>query len=77
MEDIDIEDLDFESYNREVYQERNSKSKRDSKETKHSDALTKFKLAINVFVEEYNKKNKIYEENDSKEDTLNKNCRYN
>ena len=69
MEDIDIEDLDFESYNREIYQEKNNKSKQDINESSHLDALKKFKLAINVFVEEYNKKNKIYEENDSKEDT--------
>ena len=77
MEDIDIEDLDFESYNREIYQERNNKLKQDINESGHLDALKKFKLAINVFVEEYNKKNKIYEENDSKNDSLNKSCRYN
>ena len=66
MEDIDIENLDFEVYNREIYQDREKKFKITNKENIHKDALKKIKIEIDAFVEEYNRKNKFYEENINK-----------
>ena len=66
MEDIDIENLDFEAYIREIYQDRAKKFKITNKDNIHKDALKKFKIEVNAFVEEYNRKNKFYEENMNK-----------
>ena len=67
MEDIDIEDLDFEVYKREIYQEKDNKSNPRSKNSIYIDALTRFKEKINAFVQEYQNKNKSYEDNETKE----------
>ena len=67
MEDIDIEDLDFEVYKREIYQEKDNKSNPRSKNSIYIDALKRFKEKINSFVQEYHKKNKSYEDNETKE----------
>ena len=64
MEDIDMETLDFDIYNREIYQkqENDDYSGTKSKASSHIDAFKKFKKAIDMYVKEYNEKNKIYEE---------------
>ena len=67
MEDIDIEDLDYEVYKREIYQEKDKKSNPRSKNSIYIDALTRFKEKINAFVQEYHNKNKSYEDNETKE----------
>ena len=67
MEDIDIEDLDFEVYKREIYQEKDKKSNPRSKNSIYIDALTRFKEKINAFVQEYHNKNKSYEDDETKE----------
>ena len=67
MEDIDIEDLDFEVYKREIYQERDNKSNPRNKNSIYIDALKRFKEKINAFVQEYHNKNKSYEDNETKE----------
>ena len=69
MEDIDIENLDFEVYNREIYQERENKikSKEEYSYSSHLDALKKFKKEINEFVKEYYENNKFFEENQGSE----------
>ena len=66
MEDIDIEDLDFEVYKREIYQEKDNKSNPRSKNSIYIDALKRFKEKINAFVQEYHNKNKSYEDNEKK-----------
>ena len=63
MEDIDIENLDFDAYNREIYLEKENQYKRRINDNLHKDALKKFKLEIDSFVEEYKRTNKLYEEN--------------
>ena len=63
MEDIDIENLDFEAYNREIYLEKENQCKNPINDNLHKDALKKFKLEIVSFVEEYKRTNKLYEEN--------------
>ena len=67
MEDIDIEDFDFEVYKREIYQEKDKKSNPRSKNSIYIDALKRFKEKINTFVQEYQNKNKSYEDNETKE----------
>ena len=69
MEDIDIENLDFEAYNREIYQERGNKteSKEEINYSSHLDALKKFKKEINEFVKDYYDNNKFFDENNSNE----------
>ena len=63
MEDIDIENLDFDAYNREIYLEKENQYKSPINDNLHKDALKKFKLEIDSFVEEYKRTNKLYEEN--------------
>ncbi len=53
MEDIDIESLNFDIYNREVYQENNSKSEKSNSNL--VDPQRKYKIEINKFVENYYK----------------------
>ena len=69
MEDIDIENLDFDAYNREIYEERGNQkeSKDEINYSSHLDALKKFKKEINEFVREYYDKNKFFEENKTNE----------
>ena len=52
MEDIDIENLNFDVYNREVYQEHNTK---DVQSNNQFADLQKYKKEIDKFVENYNK----------------------
>ena len=65
MEDIDIENLNFDVYNREVYHEQGSKS--ELNDFQLSDAQKRYKNEIDKFVENYYKsrlsKNEINEEN--------------
>ena len=65
MEDIDIENLNFDVYNREVYNEQGSKS--DQSHSQPVDPQKKYKNEIDKFVENYYKnriaKNEINEEN--------------
>ena len=65
MEDIDIENLNFDVYNREVYHEQGSKSEQNDFQL--SDAQKRYKNEIDKFVENYYKtrlsKNEINEEN--------------
>ena len=65
MEDIDIENLNFDVYNREVYNEQGSKS--DQTNSQYVDPQKKYKKEIDKFVENYYKnrfaKNEINEEN--------------
>ena len=63
MEDIDIENLDFDAYNREIYLEKENQYKSPINDDLHKDALKKYKLEIDSFVEEYKRTNKLYEEN--------------
>ena len=63
MEDIDIENLDFEAYNREIYYQEENHCKNLTNDNLHKDALKKFKIEIDSFVEEYKRTNKLYEEN--------------
>ena len=63
MEEIDIENLDFDAYNREIYLEKENQFKSPINDNLHKDALKKFKLEIDSFVEEYKRTNKLYEEN--------------
>ena len=59
MEEIDIENLDFDEYNREVYSENHSKL-----DNSHLiDAQKRYKNMIDKFVEKFNKDRK--EENES------------
>ena len=68
MEDIDIENLDFEAYNREIYLEKENQYKSPINDNLHKDALKKFKLEIDSFVEQYKRANKLYEENINKKE---------
>ena len=65
MEDIDIENLNFDVYNREVYHEQGSKSEKIDFQL--FDAQKRYKNEIDKFVENYYKtrlsKNEINEEN--------------
>ena len=65
MEDIDIENLNFDVYNREVYHEQRSKSPKNN--TQFIDPQKRYKNEIDKFVEDYYKnrlaKNEINEEN--------------
>ena len=67
MESIDIETLDFEVYNREIYQENDNNGRNKAKTSSHIDALKKFKKAMNLFAEEYNKKKNTFEEEKDEE----------
>ena len=53
MEDIDIENLNFDVYNREVYQEQNSKPVQINPQS--IDIQKKYKNEINKYVENYYK----------------------
>ena len=53
MEDIDIENLNFDVYNREVYQEKNSKPVQINPQS--IDIQKKYKNEINKYVENYYK----------------------
>ena len=58
MEDFDIEELNFEEYNREVYLERNPIQDKQAKQLSLSqafDAQKRYKLEIDKFVSEYKK----------------------
>ena len=65
MEEIDIEALNFDVYNREVYQGNNSKPEKSNSD--FVDPQRKYKIEINKFVENYYKnlaaKNEKGEEN--------------
>ena len=54
MEDIDIETLNFEKYNREVYQENQNKSTKE--ESPLINAQKNYKMMIDKFVANYYKK---------------------
>ena len=68
MEDIYIENLDFEAYNREIYYQEENHCKNLINDNLHKDALKKFKEEIDSFVEEYKRTNKLYEENINQKD---------
>jgi hypothetical protein len=56
MEDFDIEDLDFDEYNREVYLEENpiqDKLKKYIRLSRGFNAQKKYKIEIDRFFEEY------------------------
>ena len=55
MEDIDIENLNFDVYNREVYQGQGESSKSSELTSKYIDAQKKYKNEIDKFVENYYK----------------------
>ena len=64
MEEIDIETLNFDEYNREVYSENHSKV-----DNSHLiDAQKRYKNMIDKFVEKYNKNRK--EEDESGDEKL-------
>ena len=67
MEDIDIENLNFDVYNREVYQGQGESSKSSELTSKYIDAQKKYKNEIDKFVENYYKsraaQNEMKEEN--------------
>ena len=66
MESIDIESLDFEKYNRDIYNENNSIDKKSY----FINAQKKYKNIINEFVKYYYKDKK--EDNKSEEEKLKK-----
>ena len=66
MESIDIESLDFEKYNRDIYNENNSIDKKSY----FINAQKKYKNIINEFVKNYYKDKK--EDNKSEEEKLKK-----
>ena len=66
MESIDIESLDFEKYNRDIYNENNSIDKKSC----FINAQKKYKNIINEFVKNYYKDKK--EDNKSEEEKLKK-----
>ena len=73
MEDIDIENLDFEAYNREMYQkEKKSVFKKENNSVVNLGAFKKFKFGVNIFVKEYEEKNKTFDENAAKDNCSNK-----
>ena len=67
MEDIDIENLNFDVYNREVYKDQGQISKSYQNDSKYVDIQKKYKSEIDKFVENYNKnraaQNEMKEEN--------------
>ena len=79
MEDIDIETLDFDVYNREIYkeEEKNKKSaKYEINKSNHSDTFKKYKKEVEDWAKEYKEKNKIYQKNEVTKGFLNKKCKY-
>ena len=69
MDAIDIEELDFDEYNREVYFDKNPLQDRQDKEYNYSmafDAQKRYKSEIDKFVAQYKSglaRNEIDEEN--------------
>ena len=67
MEDIDIENLNFDVYNREVYKDQGQISKSYQNDSRYVDIQKKYKSEIDKFVENYNKNraahNEMKEEN--------------
>ena len=67
MEDIDIENLNFDVYNREVYKDQGQISKPYQNDSRYVDIQKKYKSEIDKFVENYNKnraaQNEMKEEN--------------
>ena len=67
MEDIDIENLNFDVYNREVYKDQGQISKSYQNDSRYVDIQKKYKSEIDKFVENYNKnrdaQNEMKEEN--------------
>lgn len=69
MDAIDIEELDFDEYNREVYFDKNPLQDRQDKEYSYSmafDAQKRYKSEIDKFVAQYKSglaRNEIDEEN--------------
>ena len=67
MEDIDIENLNFDVYNREVYKDQGKISKSYQNDSRYVDIQKKYKSEIDKFVENYNKnraaQNEMKEEN--------------
>ena len=56
MEDFDIETLDFDEYNREIYLDKSQIKRKDSSYLGNSpvdDAQKRYKFEINKFVSEY------------------------
>ena len=68
MEDIDIENLNFDVYNREVYQGQGESSKSSELTSKYIDAQKKYKNEIDKFVENYYKSRAV--QNERKEENL-------
>ncbi len=64
MEEIDIETLNFDEYNREIYSENHSRLDN----SRLIDAQKRYKNMIDKFVEKFNKKRK--EENESGDEKL-------
>ena len=67
MEDIDIENLNFDIYNREVYKDQGQISKYHEMNSRYVDIQKKYKYEIDKFVEKYTKnraaQNEMKEEN--------------
>ena len=67
MEDIDIENLNFDVYNREVYKDQGQISKSYQNDSRYVDIQKKYKSEIDKLVENYNKnraaQNEMKEEN--------------
>ena len=67
MEDIDIENLNFDIYNREVYKGQGQISKSYQNDSRYVDIQKKYKSEIDKFVENYYKnraaQNEMKEEN--------------
>ena len=67
MEDIDIENLNFDVYNREVYKDQGQISGSYQNDSRYVDIQKKYKSEIDKFVENYNKnraaQNEMKEEN--------------
>ena len=80
MEDIDIENLDFDIYNREIYKEELENIYKSTKyeitSTNNLDAFKEYKKKINDWVKEDEEKNKIYQKNEVTKGFLNKKCKY-
>ena len=58
MEEIDIEELNFDEYNRKIYFEENDLNEKLSKQLNNSktvDIQKKYKLEIDKFISNYNK----------------------
>ena len=80
MEDIDIENLDFDIYNREIYKEELENIYKSTKyeitSTNNLDAFKEYKKKINDWVKEDKEKNKIYQKNEEKKDLPAKKYKY-